>query len=204
MPGCFGHDFVCIPFIQVFTLRKEKWKDYQAMLCNFLKGNPSPVCQPWPSLSTASSSAVAFANLDASVSTATQGNHQTFNAMSFMQQFSATMIVTQKFQMIVVESRTNKCHKSKVKFNNNMLQLLLVGGASSISRPLVFLSNFIFLLNLFQFDPLQRSTFSGMSLMRSPRRWPKGLALLPPINQCIISQSFLLQPSQLQLPANQP
>jgi hypothetical protein len=66
------------------------------MLHTIFKGNPSLVHQPWPSPSTASSPAVAFANVDASTSTATQANHQTFDAMSFMQQFSATMIAAKK------------------------------------------------------------------------------------------------------------
>jgi hypothetical protein len=109
MPGSFGHDFGHISFIQVFTLRKEKWKDYQATQCTSFKGNPSPVCQPLPSPSTSSSPAFAFANINASAFTATQAKHQTFNTMSFMQQFSATMIGAQKSRTIVVESHTDKC-----------------------------------------------------------------------------------------------
>ncbi len=59
--------------------------------------------------------------------------------MSFMQQFSATIIADQKSQMIVVELHTDKCRKSKVKFNNNMLQLLLVGGIVDFLSPGTFI-----------------------------------------------------------------
>jgi hypothetical protein len=49
-----------------------------------------------------------------------------------MQQFSANIIA------IVVESCANKCRKSEAKFNNNMLQLLLVGGNVDFSSPKTF------------------------------------------------------------------
>jgi hypothetical protein len=109
------------------------------MLCTFFKGNPSPDCQPWRFSSTASSPAVVFANVNAFTSTATQANHQTFDAISFMQQFNATMFVAQQSQTIVVELHAGKRRKSEAKVNNNMLQLLLVGGIGNFLSPGNFL-----------------------------------------------------------------
>jgi hypothetical protein len=45
-PGKFGVELLDTPSIQVFTLPKDKWKDSQATLQAFFKGNPSPACQP--------------------------------------------------------------------------------------------------------------------------------------------------------------
>jgi hypothetical protein len=45
-PGRFGVELSDTPSIQVFTLPKDKWKDSQATLQAFFKGNPSPIHQP--------------------------------------------------------------------------------------------------------------------------------------------------------------
>jgi hypothetical protein len=45
---------------------------------------------------------------------------------------------THQPQTIVVESRADKCCENKSKFNNNMLQLLLVGGNTDLSPPGMF------------------------------------------------------------------
>ena len=56
--------------------------------------------------------------------------------MSFMQQFTDQMIAVQKnSQTIVVESCEDKTRKTEAKFNNNMLQLLLLGGIVDFSSP---------------------------------------------------------------------
>jgi hypothetical protein len=107
-PGTFGVELLDTPFIQVFTLLKDKWKDKQAMRWAFFKGNSSPVCQPWVSLtSTTSSPVVNFANIQANATTTqtTTNNQPVFDPMSFMQQSTAQMMAfQQKFQTIVVES----------------------------------------------------------------------------------------------------
>jgi hypothetical protein len=54
------------------------------------------------------------------------------------------MIAAQQSQTIVVESCTNKCRKSEAKFNNNMLQLPLVGGIVDFSSPGTFIEHLIF------------------------------------------------------------
>ena len=56
--------------------------------------------------------------------------------MSFMQQFATQMMaVQQRLQTIVVESCEDKTRESEAKFNNNMLQLLLVGGTVDFVSP---------------------------------------------------------------------
>ncbi len=56
--------------------------------------------------------------------------------MTFMQQFATQMMaVQQRSQTIVVESREDKTHESEAKFNNDMLQLLLVGGTVDFESP---------------------------------------------------------------------
>ncbi len=54
-----------------------------------------------------------------------------------MQQYHAQMMaaVQQKSQTIVVESREDKTGESEAKFNNNMLQLLLIGGIVDFLSP---------------------------------------------------------------------
>ncbi len=53
---------------------------------------------------------------------------QAFDPMLFLQQMSAKMLTTQQPQTVAVESRADKSRESEAKFNNNMLQLLLVAG----------------------------------------------------------------------------
>ena len=60
-----------------------------------------------------------------------------FNPLLFLQQLSNNLHVPQQPQ-IVVELRADKIRKSEAKFNNNMLQLLLIGGNVDITNPRVF------------------------------------------------------------------
>ena len=65
---------------------------------------------------------------------------QGFDPMLFLQQLSAKMLTPQPPQTIVVESRADKSRESEAKFNNNMLQLLLVAGDAdlfSLGRSLI-------------------------------------------------------------------
>ncbi len=57
-----------------------------------------------------------------------------FNPLLFLQQLSNNLHVPQQPQ-IVVELRADKIRKSEAKFNNNMLQLLLIGGNVVITTP---------------------------------------------------------------------
>jgi hypothetical protein len=94
-PGKFGVELLDTPSIQVFTLPKDKWKDSQATLQAFFKGNPSPICQPRaPPANTASSPAAIFVGAQANASTtqASVNNQPAFDPMSFMQQYHAQMM----------------------------------------------------------------------------------------------------------------
>jgi hypothetical protein len=62
------------------------------------------------------------------INATTHSNQQLFDAFAFMQEFSVSMIAAQQSWSIVVESHANKCQESEARLNNNMLQLLLVGG----------------------------------------------------------------------------
>ena len=148
-PNTFGVKILDAPIIHFFTLLKNKWNDVQEMLQTFFKCNLSPVCQPCPSLTSPVSSTVGvtFAtNVRAAPpvvlpnATASQqmtaNNQQLFDPMNFMQQFATQMMaVQQRSQTIVVESREDKTRESEAKFNNNMLQLLLVGGTIDFASP---------------------------------------------------------------------
>ncbi len=60
----------------------------------------------------------------------------TFDPMVFMKQFAdQMMVVQQKSQTIVVESREDKTRATEAKFSNNMLQLLLLGGTVDLTSP---------------------------------------------------------------------
>ena len=148
-PNTFGVELLDAPIIHVFTLPKDKWKEAQEELRTFFKCNLSPVHQPRPSSTSPISSpiGVTFAtnvqaatpiillNANASQQMAAN-NQQPFNPMTFMQQFATQMMaVQQRSQTIVVESCEDKTHESEAKFNNNMLQLLLVGGAIDFASP---------------------------------------------------------------------
>jgi hypothetical protein len=63
-----------------------------------------------------------------------------FDPMSFMKHFADQMIaIQQKSQTIVVESREDKTRETEAKFNNNMLQFLLIGGTVNFSSPGLFI-----------------------------------------------------------------
>jgi hypothetical protein len=57
---------------------------------------------------------------------------QAFDPMLFLQQLSVKMLTPQQPQTIIGESRADKPHESEAKFNNNMLQLLLVAGDADL------------------------------------------------------------------------
>jgi hypothetical protein len=68
-------------------------------------------------------------------------NQQPFDPMTFMEQFATQMMaVQQRSQTIVVESREDKTRESEAKFNNDMLQLLLVGGTIDFAPPGCFVN----------------------------------------------------------------
>jgi hypothetical protein len=68
-------------------------------------------------------------------------NQQPFDPMAFMQQFATQMMaVQQRLQTIVDESCEDKTCESEAKFNNNMLQLLLVGGTVYFASPESFVN----------------------------------------------------------------
>jgi hypothetical protein len=136
-------------FFFVFSLNnQEKWKLHQDKLCNFFVGNPSPTRNPQPSSPIPLSSPMHGASFQppinsppvvrpppgASVS-ATTSLLPAFDPVLFLQQLSNNLHVPQQPQTIVVESRADKTRKSKAKFNNNMLQLLLIGGNVDIITP---------------------------------------------------------------------
>jgi hypothetical protein len=60
-----------------------------------------------------------------------------FNPMAFLKEWGEKMQLMhqQQPQMIVVESRADKSRKSKEKFNNDMLHLLLVSGEAEFTPP---------------------------------------------------------------------
>ena len=66
---------------------------------------------------------------------------QGFDPMLFLQQLSAKMLTPQPPQTIVVESRADKSRESEAKFNNNMLQLLLVAGDADLFLPGTFVNS---------------------------------------------------------------
>ncbi len=57
-----------------------------------------------------------------------------------MQQFTAQMMAfQQKSQTIIMESCEDKPHEAEAKFNNNMLQLLLIRSIIDFSSPGYFI-----------------------------------------------------------------
>jgi hypothetical protein len=138
-------------FFPVYNLPKDKWKEYQNELREFFVENPSPVRQPRPvqipsatspvttSAAPTAPPAAPFAPPIVNVSTSQPNHPQPFDAVAFMQQINS-MLASQQPQTIVVESRADKCRESEAKFNNNMLQLLLIGGESVISHPASFVN----------------------------------------------------------------
>jgi len=135
----FGVKILDAPIIRFFTLLKNKWNDVQEMLQTFFKCNrlaPSlpPLALPLP-LTSELPPPVVLPNATASQQM-TANNQQPFDPMNFMQQFATQMMaVQQRSQTIVIESHKDKTRESEAKFNNNMLQLLLVGGTTDFASP---------------------------------------------------------------------
>jgi hypothetical protein len=131
-------------FFPIYNFPKDKWKDHQSKLRVFFVGNPSPNRQPHPPApSPPSPVAATTAPIAPPINLASQPNlPQTFDPIAFMQQFNTMLalqqLASQQPQTIVVESRANKCRDSKAKFNNNMLQLLLIGGEVVLLPPASF------------------------------------------------------------------
>ena len=75
-----------------------------------------------------------------SIITTNGATAQAFDPMLFLQQLSAKMLTPQQPQTIVVESRADKSRESEAKFNNNMLQLLLVAGDADLFLPGTFVN----------------------------------------------------------------
>jgi hypothetical protein len=136
-------------FFFVFSLNiQEKWKLYQDKLHNFFVENPSLTRNPQPSSAIPLSSPMHGASFQplinslptmrpppgASVS-ATASLPPAFDPVLFLQQLSNNLRVTQQPQTIIVKSRANETRESKTKFNNNKLQLLLIGGNVNITTP---------------------------------------------------------------------
>ena len=61
--------------------------------------------------------------------------------MLFSQQLSTKVLMPQHTQTIVVESRADKSHESEAKFNNSMLQLLVVAGNADLLPPRTFVNS---------------------------------------------------------------
>jgi hypothetical protein len=131
-------------FFPVYNLPKDKWKDHQSEMHVFFVGNPSPDRQPCPPAPIPSNPVAATtAPIVSPINLASQPNlPQTFVPIAFMQQFNTTLasqqLASQQPQTIVIESRADKCRKSEAKFNNNMLQLLLIGGEMVLLPPASF------------------------------------------------------------------
>ena len=126
------------PFIQVFNLPSGKWADNQSSLRSFFKGNPSPVRLSRNPVNSTSSPIIPSvgAQFAATTASTTTSAPAAFDPMVFMKQFADQMMaVQQKSQTIVVESREDKTRETEAKFNNNMLQLLLLGGTVDFSSP---------------------------------------------------------------------
>ena len=148
-PNTFGVELLDAPIIQVFSLPKNKWNDAQEKIRSFFKCNPSPTCQPRPSLTSPVSSpiGVTFVNntqaaspvvlLNATASQQTTANNQPpFDPVNFMQQFATQMMtVQQRSKTIVVESCEDKTRQAEAKYSNNMFQLLNVGGTINFASP---------------------------------------------------------------------
>jgi hypothetical protein len=143
--------FLELVFFYVFSLsNQKKLKIHQDKLHKFFIGNPSSVRNPQPPSLNLPSSPMRGVNfqppidsppmvrLNPGANLAATATLPPFNPMVFLQQLSpnmGNMGVPHQAQTIVVESRADKSHKSEAKFNNNMLQLLLIGGNADITTP---------------------------------------------------------------------
>jgi hypothetical protein len=76
-----------------------------------------------------------------SIITTNGATAQGFDPMLFLQQLSTKMLTPQQPQTIVVESRADKSRESEAKFNNNMIQLLLVAGDADLFLPGTFVNS---------------------------------------------------------------
>ena len=87
-------------FIQVFSMPSGKWKDNQASLCSFFKGNPSPVCLPRSPPILHLLAGVHFAPMTTQQSVGAASNQQAtaaaFNPMAFMRQVANQMMAVQQ------------------------------------------------------------------------------------------------------------
>ena len=124
---------------------------------NSFSGPPSPNAPPVAAASAAAAPAVAARPLGVanhvqfattavpapppSIITTNGATAQGFDPMLFLQQLSTKMLTPQQPQTIVVESRADKSRESEAKFNNNMLQLLLVAGDADLFLPGTFVNS---------------------------------------------------------------
>jgi hypothetical protein len=139
-------------FLSIFTLSAEKWALQQTPLRNFFVGNLSPICNSQPPSRgleahvDPSPQKEMHMNLgkipDSSVSPknpSTCLSNEPFDPMAFLKMWGDKMQLMQQHpQTIVVESRANKLQETNAKFNNHMLQLLLVSGDVDFTPPGTF------------------------------------------------------------------
>jgi len=131
----------------------------------------------------------------------------TFDPMAFMKQFAdQSMAVQQKNQTIIVESREDKTHENEAKFNNNMLQLLLLGGTVDFASPGSFVDPRIakytqamknILLQPALVRAISMANILTTVLAKSPPIYLRGSVRSQPASQCITSPKILLLPSSV-------
>jgi hypothetical protein len=148
-------------FLSVFTLPAKKWGPQQGQLHEFFEGNPSPICTSSPPPSQGIDAQVNLApqinvpmDVDAPADRVESFPHcqpplasslaaaaaAPFNPMAFLKEWGEKMqwMHKQQPQTIVLKLRADKSCKSKAKFNNDMLQLLLVSGKAKFTPPGTF------------------------------------------------------------------
>ena len=149
-PGFTGVQVSDSTFISVFTLPSEKWPLHQEKLKEFFVGNPSPVKTRHPhsqeGLEDSANSSPQkndATNTPASSPAACKNpppplQNMPFDLMAFLNEWGEKMQMMNQqhqLQMIVVKSRADKSHESEAKFNNHMLQLLLISTNVDFSAP---------------------------------------------------------------------
>jgi hypothetical protein len=141
-----------LTFFSIFTLLAEKWALQQTPLRKIFVGNPSPICnsqQPSCGLEAhvdPPPQEEMHMNLDeapdSSVSPknpSTRLLNEPFDPMAFLKMRGDKMQLMQQHpQTIIVESTANKSQETEAKFNNHMLQLLLVSGDVDFTLPGTF------------------------------------------------------------------